>query len=63
MKKVHNQFDTMTGSEKLGSVKFVLLLLLITALSIGVIIRLGIGGAMALLLNSEKLDIQKIYTS
>lgn len=49
MKKVHNQFDTMTGSEKLGSVKFIMLLLLITALSIGVIIRLGIGGAMGLI--------------
>ena len=59
MKKGHNQFDTVTGSEKLGSVKFILLLLLITALSIGLIIRLGIGGVMALLLNSEKLDIQK----
>jgi hypothetical protein len=49
MEKGHNQFDTVTGSEKLGSVKFVLLMLLITALSIGVITRLGIEGAMALI--------------
>jgi hypothetical protein len=51
MEMEHNQFDTMTGSEKLGSVKFILLLLLITALSIGVIILLGIRDAMTLLLN------------
>jgi hypothetical protein len=49
MEKGHNQFDTVTGSEKLGSVKFVLLMLLITALSIGVITRMGIEGAMALI--------------
>jgi len=49
MEKEINQFDTSTGAERLGSPKYVLFLLLITAMSILVITHLGVGGALALI--------------
>ena len=49
MEKESNQFDTITGSEKLNSPKYVLFLLSFTALSIWVITHLGIGGALVLI--------------
>jgi hypothetical protein len=48
MEKEINQFDISTGAEKLGSPKYVLFLLGVTALSIWVITHLGVGGALAL---------------
>jgi hypothetical protein len=49
MEKELNQFDTSTGSEKLGSPKFVLFLLSVTAMSIWVIARMGMDGALVLI--------------
>jgi len=49
MEKEINQFDISTGAEKLDSPKYVLFLLLITAMSISVITYLGIGGALLLI--------------
>jgi hypothetical protein len=48
MEKDINQFETSTGAERLGTPKYVLFLLVITALSIWVITHLGVGGALAL---------------
>jgi len=49
MEKEINQFDTSTGAEKLGSPKYILFLLSITAMSIWVITHLGVGGALTLI--------------
>jgi hypothetical protein len=49
MEKESNQFDTITGSEKLNSPKYVFFLLSFTVLSIWVITHLGIGGALILI--------------
>jgi hypothetical protein len=49
MEKEINQFDISTGSEKLGSPKFVLFLLSVTAISIWVITQMGMGGALVLI--------------
>jgi hypothetical protein len=49
MEKEINQFDTLTGSEKLGSAKFILFLLAVTAISIWVITQMGMGGALGLI--------------
>jgi hypothetical protein len=49
MEKEINQFDTLTGSEKLGSAKFILFLLAVTAISIWVITKMGMGGALAMI--------------
>lgn len=49
MEKEINQFDTVTGSDKLGSAKFILFLLAATGISIYVIWQMDIGGALALI--------------
>jgi hypothetical protein len=49
MEKEINQFDTATGAERLGSPKYVVFLLVISAMSIWVITHLGVGGALALI--------------
>ena len=49
MEKEINQFDTTTGAEKLGSSKYVLFLLMVTAISVWVITHFGVGGALILI--------------
>jgi len=49
MEKEIRQFDILTGSGKLDSPKFVVFLLSITAISIWLITKLGMSGALALL--------------
>ena len=49
MEKEINQFDTLTGSDKLNSPKFVLFLLSFTLMSVWVITQMGIGGALVLI--------------
>jgi hypothetical protein len=49
MEKEINQFDTLTGSEKLNTAKYVMLVLAVTFLSIWVITHLGTTGAVILI--------------
>jgi hypothetical protein len=49
MEKEINRFDTLTGSERLGTPKYVLFLLMATVFSIWVITNMGVGGALILI--------------